>query len=167
MADVERTLRGREALRRDAGRAMTRRLKLDARSSSASPRALAVGFVSRDPAAPGLQNALIALEPLGTIFIRLITMVVVPLVIASVFVGVASLGDVRALGRIGGKTLLYFLGDDARRGDDRSDRRALALRVGAGLSPAIAMRSPAGSPARRQPPAQTATPLDRCRRSST
>ena len=52
----------------------------------------------------------IALEPIGTVFIRLITMVVVPLVIASVFVGVASLGDVRSLGRIGGKTLGYFVG---------------------------------------------------------
>ena len=37
-------------------------------------------------------------------------MVVVPLVIASLFVGVASLGDIRRLGRIGGKTLGYFLG---------------------------------------------------------
>ena len=45
------------------------------------------------------------LEPVGTIFIRLITMVVVPLVIASLFVGVASLGDIRRLGRIGGRTL--------------------------------------------------------------
>jgi DAACS family dicarboxylate/amino acid:cation (Na+ or H+) symporter len=35
-------------------------------------------------------------------------MVVVPLVIASLFVGVTSLGDVRRLSRIGGKTLLYF-----------------------------------------------------------
>ena len=48
-------------------------------------------------------------EPLGTAFIRLITMVVVPLVVASLFVGVASLGDIRRLGRIGGKTLGYFL----------------------------------------------------------
>src|SRR5207344_2495998 len=37
-----------------------------------------------------------------------VSMVVVPLVVASLFVGVTSLGDVRRLGRIGGKTLLYF-----------------------------------------------------------
>ena len=49
------------------------------------------------------------IEPVGTIFIRLITMVVMPLVIASLFVGVASLGDIRRLGRIGGRTLAYFL----------------------------------------------------------
>jgi len=47
-------------------------------------------------------------KPLGTAFIRLITMVVVPLVFASLLVGTASLGDVRKLGRIGGKTLLFF-----------------------------------------------------------
>jgi Na+/H+-dicarboxylate symporter len=50
------------------------------------------------------------LEPVGTVFIRLITMVVVPLVVASVFVGVASLGDIRSLGRVGAKTLTFFFG---------------------------------------------------------
>jgi Na+/H+-dicarboxylate symporter len=57
-----------------------------------------------------LRDALISLEPIGIAFIRLVTLVVVPLVIASLFVGVASLGDIRRLGRIGGKTLGYFLG---------------------------------------------------------
>jgi Na+/H+-dicarboxylate symporter len=37
-------------------------------------------------------------------------MVVVPLVVASVFVGVASLGDIRSLGRVGAKTLTFFFG---------------------------------------------------------
>ncbi len=49
------------------------------------------------------------LEPLGVAFIRAITMIVIPLVVASLIVGVASLGDLRALGRIGGKTLAYYL----------------------------------------------------------
>ena len=70
---------------------------------------LALGAISRFPGAEPLQRVLIACEPLGTAFIRLITMVVVPLVVASLFVGVASLGDMRRLGRIGGKTLAYFL----------------------------------------------------------
>lgn len=70
---------------------------------------LALGAISRVPAAAPLQRILIASEPLGTAFIRLVTMVVVPLVVASLFVGVASLGDVRRLGRIGGRTLAYFL----------------------------------------------------------
>jgi len=71
---------------------------------------IAIGALSRAPGMHWLQPALVGIEPLGTVFIRLITMVVVPLVIASVFVGVASLGDIRSLGRIGGKTLAYFLG---------------------------------------------------------
>ena len=60
-----------------------------------------------------LARILAWIEPVGTIFIRLITMVVVPLVIAGLFVGVASLGDIRRLGRIGGRTLGYFLGTTA------------------------------------------------------
>jgi Na+/H+-dicarboxylate symporter len=70
---------------------------------------VAFGAVARLPGAEALRRAVIACEPLGTAFIRLITMVVIPLVVASLFVGVASLGDVRRLGRIGGNTLLYFL----------------------------------------------------------
>ncbi len=48
-------------------------------------------------------------EPLGKIFIRLITMVVVPLVVASITLGTASLGSLKKLGRIGAKTLAYYM----------------------------------------------------------
>lgn len=71
---------------------------------------IAIGAVSKISNAAWLERSILAVEPVGTAFIRLITMVMVPLVIASLFVGVASLGDVRRLGRIGGKTLGYFLG---------------------------------------------------------
>jgi DAACS family dicarboxylate/amino acid:cation (Na+ or H+) symporter len=70
----------------------------------------AVGILAKLPNAAWLQRVVLAVEPAGTAFIRLITMVMVPLVVASLFVGVAQLGDVRRLGRIGGKTLGYFLG---------------------------------------------------------
>ncbi len=49
------------------------------------------------------------LQPIGDIFLRLITMIVLPLVFSSLFVGTASLGDVKKLGRIGAKTLLFYL----------------------------------------------------------
>ncbi len=52
-------------------------------------------------------------QPIGQIFLRLLFMVVVPLVFASVTTGVASLGDLRRIGRIGGKTLLLFLATTA------------------------------------------------------
>ena len=48
------------------------------------------------------------IEPVGTIFLRLITMIVVPLVLVSLMLGTASLGDIRKLGRIGIKTVVYF-----------------------------------------------------------
>lgn len=49
------------------------------------------------------------IEPVGTIFLRLITMIVVPLVLVSLMLGTASLGDIRKLGRIGIKTIVYFI----------------------------------------------------------
>lgn len=47
--------------------------------------------------------------PIGQIFLRLMFMIVMPLVFASIALGVAGLGDVRHLGRVGAKTLAYFL----------------------------------------------------------
>ncbi len=46
---------------------------------------------------------------LGQAFLRLLFMVVMPLVFASIALGVTGIGDVRRVGRIGGKTLAYFL----------------------------------------------------------
>ncbi|MFB6467348.1 cation:dicarboxylate symporter family transporter [Cytobacillus sp. Hz8] len=48
------------------------------------------------------------LQPIGDIFLRLIKMIVIPIVISSIIVGVASVGDVKSLGKLGGKTLIYF-----------------------------------------------------------
>lgn len=47
--------------------------------------------------------------PVGQIFLRMLFMVVIPLVFASLTLGVAGLGDVRKVGKVGSKTLLYFL----------------------------------------------------------
>lgn len=62
-------------------------------------------------------------EWIGRLFLALIKMVVVPLVFCSLLVGVASLGDFRKLGRIGGRTLLFFMGTTV-----------LALVIGVGLA---------------------------------
>ncbi len=48
------------------------------------------------------------LSPAGDIFIRLIKMIVVPIVITTLVVGIAGVGDAKKLGRIGFKTILYF-----------------------------------------------------------
>lgn len=47
---------------------------------------------------------------LSDIFLRLIKMIVAPLVFTTLVVGVAKVGDINAVGRIGGKTLLLFVG---------------------------------------------------------
>ncbi len=51
--------------------------------------------------------------PAGQIFLRLLFMVVMPLVFASVALGVAGIGDVRRVGKMAGRTLAYFLGTTA------------------------------------------------------
>jgi Na+/H+-dicarboxylate symporter len=62
---------------------------------------IAAGIVFKEQAA--------SLKPVGTIFIRLISLIVVPLVFVSLFLGTASMGDLKKLGRIGAKTLLYYI----------------------------------------------------------
>ena len=48
------------------------------------------------------------LTVLSDIFLRLIKMIIAPLVFSTLVVGIAKLGDIRSLGRIGVKTFLYF-----------------------------------------------------------
>jgi Na+/H+-dicarboxylate symporter len=45
---------------------------------------------------------------LATIFIRLVQMIISPLVFTTLVVGIAKLGDIKAVGRIGGKALGWF-----------------------------------------------------------
>ena len=48
------------------------------------------------------------LKPLGDIFIRLIKMLLAPVIFTTVTVGIARMGDIKAVGRIGVKALVYF-----------------------------------------------------------
>ena len=54
------------------------------------------------------SSAITVMQSLGTIFIRLIQMIVMPIVVSCLTVGIANIGDIKKLGRIGGKTLIYF-----------------------------------------------------------
>jgi dicarboxylate/amino acid:cation (Na+ or H+) symporter, DAACS family len=65
-----------------------------------------------DHAAVAFVNKYLA-GPVGQIFLRLLFMIVIPLVFASIVLGVAGLGDLRRVGRVGGKTLAYFLASTA------------------------------------------------------
>ena len=69
---------------------------------------LAFGIVAAASSSPTLATAAQAIAPVGTIFVGLVRMVVIPLVCATVFTGVARLGDPRKLGRLGAVTLAFF-----------------------------------------------------------
>ena len=49
------------------------------------------------------------IKPIGTIFVKALKMIAVPLVLASLIIGVANIGDISKLSRMGGKTLAIFL----------------------------------------------------------
>jgi proton glutamate symport protein len=49
------------------------------------------------------------IKPIGTVFINALKMIAVPLVFASLVIGVANLGDISKLSRIGGKTIFAYL----------------------------------------------------------
>jgi len=49
-----------------------------------------------------------ALKPLGDGFVKLIKMIIAPIIFCTVVHGVASMGDLKKLGRVGTKTLFYF-----------------------------------------------------------
>src|SRR5438132_5410929 len=50
----------------------------------------------------------IAMKPLGDAFIKLIRMMIAPVIFSTVVVGIARMGDMKAVGRIGLKALVYF-----------------------------------------------------------
>src|SRR5262245_49793429 len=67
---------------------------------------LAVHHLGGDAPAVGWVTAHVV-EPIGALFLRLLFMLVLPLLISALALGIAGLGDVRRLGRIGIRTLAY------------------------------------------------------------
>lgn len=54
---------------------------------------------------PGVEKYL---QPIGTVFLNMIKMIVVPIIISTLVIGVAGTGDLKKLGKLGGKSLIYF-----------------------------------------------------------
>ena len=69
------------------------------------------GFLFRnsEPSEESIKSFSENISILTDIFLRLVKMIVAPLVFSTLVVGVAKLGDIKAVGRIGGKTLLWFI----------------------------------------------------------
>ena len=50
----------------------------------------------------------VAIKPLADVFLRMIKMIIAPLIFSTLVVGIAGTGDLKAMGRIGVKALIYF-----------------------------------------------------------
>jgi DAACS family dicarboxylate/amino acid:cation (Na+ or H+) symporter len=74
---------------------------------------LLLGLVASVSGSPALLAFAEGIEPIGKAFVDLLKMVVIPLVVAIIFLGVAGLGDLRRLGKMGSLTLLFFAATSA------------------------------------------------------
>src|ERR1043165_6384823 len=70
---------------------------------------LGVGIAVAASHNPALLSAADAIAPVGTLWVNAIRMTVIPLVVSLVITGVASASDVKAVGRLGGRTLAVFI----------------------------------------------------------
>ena len=50
----------------------------------------------------------VSMKPLGDAFIKLIKMIITPIIFCTIVLGIAGMEDMKKVGRVGGKTLLYF-----------------------------------------------------------
>ena len=96
---------------------------------------LLLGVAASATQIPFLMDLAIGVAPIGTAFVNLLRMVVIPLVAATLFVGVAGLGDLRKLGRLGLLTMLFFAGTTV-----------VSILLGMGTMPDIPDRRPAIGP---------------------
>ncbi len=69
---------------------------------------LLFGLVANLSGVSALIDIATGIAPVGTAFVNLLKMVVIPLVVGTLFVGVAGLGDLARLGKLGGWTLGFF-----------------------------------------------------------
>ncbi len=69
-----------------------------------------VGYIVHHNASPGFLTSFADnIRILTTIFLRMVQMIIAPLVFSTLVVGIAKLGDLKAVGRVGGKALLWFI----------------------------------------------------------
>src|SRR5688500_1875805 len=69
-----------------------------------------VGYLVHERAEPAFISSFQKnIKLLTTIFIRLVQMIIAPLVFSTLVVGIAKLGDLKTVGRVGGKAILWFI----------------------------------------------------------
>ena len=68
------------------------------------------GYLIHENAGTEFQSSFSSnIKLLSTIFIRLVQMIIAPLVFTTLVVGIAKLGDLKTVGRVGGKAILWFI----------------------------------------------------------
>lgn len=71
---------------------------------------IAVGYMVFSKSSPAFRDQFAAnIKLLSGIFIRLVQMIIAPLVFSTLVVGIAKLGDLKTVGRVGGKAILWFV----------------------------------------------------------
>ena len=68
-----------------------------------------IGFVSGAILGAIWGPGIVWIKPIGTIFISLLKMLIIPLIFATLVVGVASIAEPKKLGRVAGKTIVFYL----------------------------------------------------------
>jgi solute carrier family 1 (neuronal/epithelial high affinity glutamate transporter), member 1 len=81
---------------------------MNARTSNRILVGIVVGIVLAFLGVALFGERMVAVEWMGTLFLKALKMIIIPLVMASMIVGITGMGDVRKLGRIGGLTALYY-----------------------------------------------------------
>jgi len=81
---------------------------MDARTSNWILVGIVVGIVAAFVGVAVFGEAMTAVGWMGDLFLKALRMIIVPLVLASMIVGITGLGDVRRLGRMGGLTVTYY-----------------------------------------------------------
>jgi Na+/H+-dicarboxylate symporter len=66
-------------------------------------------FVHHNASKEFIASLSVNLKLLANIFLRLVQMIIAPLVFSTLVVGIAKLGDLKAVGRVGGKAMLWFI----------------------------------------------------------
>ena len=70
-----------------------------------------LGYMVHTQASPAfIESFSKNIKLLTTVFIRMVQMIIAPLVFSTLVVGIAKLGDLKAVGRVGGKAMLWFIG---------------------------------------------------------
>src|SRR6188472_2736176 len=68
------------------------------------------GYIVHEKSSPeSIQKFSTNIKLLTTMFLRLVQMIIAPLVFTTLVVGIAKLGDLKSVGRVGGKAMLWFI----------------------------------------------------------